>query len=640
MSTLNSKAVFLSYASQDADAARRICEALRAAGVEVWFDQSELRGGDSWDAKIRKQIKECALFVAVISANTNSRPEGYFRLEWKLAVDRSHLMAHDQAFIVPVVIDDSSQAAARVPEKFQEVQWTRLQLDETPTEFSARVRALLSGEDMAASSWARGTSPPPRKPSIWWTRVVPLAGVLVGILYGLGPFWTGPHEVRDEARTMKQVSTQRDTEARQLAMRVRGMTIDKYNSGQDDYAAAEPLLKRALELDPADAEILAISSLFNTAIGTRGFDHAPARRETARSHAERALALAPDSVEGLYALGRWQRDNEPDAALAEASFKQVLQRSPKHLGATLTLAIHYMRRDRFEEALPLFQEAATRPETKALALYNMFLGYFTLSRFEEAERCVRESIATEPAPNSQAGLAFVLMTAKGDPDAAAQILATGPAAVRAEHRTIWITAYAHYLRRAPDEMLRTVGRLSDDFIQDNWFVGPKSYWAGRAHALAGRPAAARVAWEAGLALMRTKLAQDPQNASLRIMQAELLALLGREEEALREAKAVEEMEGRGFWLWSMSPARVYAVLGRAEEALAFLHTAEQLRPEQATGWPLTAALLRLDPSWDPIRNHPKFVERVAMAAAAEKAAAPTRNLPAAASTADKPDPKK
>ena len=64
-------AVFLSYASQDAGAARRICEALRAAGLEVWFDQSELRGGDAWDASIRKQIKECALFVPIISANTN-----------------------------------------------------------------------------------------------------------------------------------------------------------------------------------------------------------------------------------------------------------------------------------------------------------------------------------------------------------------------------------------------------------------------------------------------------------------------------------------------------------------------------------------------------------------------------------------
>ena len=57
------KAVFLSYASQDAEAARRICDALRAAGIEVWFDQSELRGGDLWDRQIRKQIHDCALFI-------------------------------------------------------------------------------------------------------------------------------------------------------------------------------------------------------------------------------------------------------------------------------------------------------------------------------------------------------------------------------------------------------------------------------------------------------------------------------------------------------------------------------------------------------------------------------------------------
>jgi hypothetical protein len=47
-------AVFLSYASDDAEAALRICEALRAGGIEVWFDQSELRGGDVWDQKIRQ----------------------------------------------------------------------------------------------------------------------------------------------------------------------------------------------------------------------------------------------------------------------------------------------------------------------------------------------------------------------------------------------------------------------------------------------------------------------------------------------------------------------------------------------------------------------------------------------------------
>lgn len=82
------KAVFLSYASQDAEAARRICEALRSAGVEVWFDQSEPVGGDAWDQKIRRQIGRCALLVPIISANIQARREGYFRLKWRLAVER------------------------------------------------------------------------------------------------------------------------------------------------------------------------------------------------------------------------------------------------------------------------------------------------------------------------------------------------------------------------------------------------------------------------------------------------------------------------------------------------------------------------------------------------------------------------
>jgi hypothetical protein len=84
------RAVFLSYASEDATAAERIATSLLTGGIEVWFDKSELRGGDAWDQAIRKQIKTCALFLPVISHTTHDRREGYFRFEWKLAVYRSH----------------------------------------------------------------------------------------------------------------------------------------------------------------------------------------------------------------------------------------------------------------------------------------------------------------------------------------------------------------------------------------------------------------------------------------------------------------------------------------------------------------------------------------------------------------------
>jgi hypothetical protein len=144
------RAVFLSYASQDVEAAKRICEALRAGGIEVWFDQSELRGGDAWDHKIRKQIHDCALFIPIISAHSQARLEGYFRREWKLAADRTHDMAEEKAFLVPVVIDDATERSASVPEKFRDVQWTRLLAGETPPTFVERVRRLLSPDGSPA----------------------------------------------------------------------------------------------------------------------------------------------------------------------------------------------------------------------------------------------------------------------------------------------------------------------------------------------------------------------------------------------------------------------------------------------------------------------------------------------------------
>ena len=75
------RAIFISYAHEDAGAARKIADALRAFGLEVWFDSDELRGGDQWDAKIRRQIKACDLFLPIVSQTTQNRREAYFRIQ-------------------------------------------------------------------------------------------------------------------------------------------------------------------------------------------------------------------------------------------------------------------------------------------------------------------------------------------------------------------------------------------------------------------------------------------------------------------------------------------------------------------------------------------------------------------------------
>ena len=149
--TDSSRAVFLSYASQDSDAASRICDALRAAGIEVWYDQRELRGGDAWDRNIRREIRDCALFLPIISANTQARIEGYFRLEWRLADQRTHLMGKSRTFLVPVCIDDTRDADADVPDSFAAVQWTRLKRGESPRVFVERISRLLIPDDASRS---------------------------------------------------------------------------------------------------------------------------------------------------------------------------------------------------------------------------------------------------------------------------------------------------------------------------------------------------------------------------------------------------------------------------------------------------------------------------------------------------------
>lgn len=200
-------AVFLSYASQDATAVRRLCDTLRAAGVEVWFDQAELRGGDQWDAKIRKQIRECTLFVPVISAATQARAEGYFRREWKLAVERTHDMADHVPFLLPVVLDDTKDRDAHVPEAFFKVQWTRLPDGAAPPDFVGRVQSLLGEKEfggIATGKVGRVSDPPHGKTTDLRRRprVVLVASILL-TLAAIGYFTLRPDEKPALANTTK-----------------------------------------------------------------------------------------------------------------------------------------------------------------------------------------------------------------------------------------------------------------------------------------------------------------------------------------------------------------------------------------------------------------------------------------------------
>jgi TolB-like protein len=206
-----SRAVFLSYASQDAEAARRICDALRSGGIEVWFDLHGLRGGDAWDQRIRQQIHDCALFIPLISSNTASRHEGYFRLEWDLADQRTHMIARNRAFIVPVCSDATADSGADVPESFLRVQWTRLPAGETPPGFVQRISTLLSpGANSAGLVTRLPAGAPPSAPALRGSKVAPLI-IAVSALLGAGYFALDKFVLSKRTSTLASSSLRSDS---------------------------------------------------------------------------------------------------------------------------------------------------------------------------------------------------------------------------------------------------------------------------------------------------------------------------------------------------------------------------------------------------------------------------------------------
>ena len=125
--------IFISYASEDAAAAKKLCQQLRSiAGDDeiAWLDkEGGLEGGDDWNPVIKRAIsKECELFIPLISKNTQQRHKGVFHREWKWAEDREHDFL-GKKFIVPLLIDEEvanlSSDDLLVNERFKELHFLK-----------------------------------------------------------------------------------------------------------------------------------------------------------------------------------------------------------------------------------------------------------------------------------------------------------------------------------------------------------------------------------------------------------------------------------------------------------------------------------------------------------------------------------
>jgi len=118
--------IFISYAHEDLPSARKLFEEVKELGSDVvWFDKTALRPGDEFDPCISAAIQRCSLFLALISASTEQRNEGYFRHEWSEAALRADRIA-GRKFIFPIVIDPTAAAGGYnlMPACFKSLQFS------------------------------------------------------------------------------------------------------------------------------------------------------------------------------------------------------------------------------------------------------------------------------------------------------------------------------------------------------------------------------------------------------------------------------------------------------------------------------------------------------------------------------------
>ena len=137
--------LFISYAREDQAAAERLRASLK--DYPVWLDQTKLEGGDGWERKIEDNIARCRFFMPIISRNTNRRMEGFFRREWNQAADRTRGMDDECRFILPVTIDETKVATARVPKAFLKAHWWQLPDGEPTPQFRNEIRAIFEARN-------------------------------------------------------------------------------------------------------------------------------------------------------------------------------------------------------------------------------------------------------------------------------------------------------------------------------------------------------------------------------------------------------------------------------------------------------------------------------------------------------------
>jgi len=397
---------------------------------------------------------------------------------------------------------------------------------------------------------------------------------------------------------------------------VQAHTLHRQLQDGEKLKQAEQLYERALQMDPNFALAYADSSRLQSWI-FHIFDPSAMRRDKARALAERALTLQPELPEGHLALGFSFYYGERDYERALQEFGTAQQGLPNEAEVYLAIGSIQRRQGKWSESNANLEKAVNLNPNDPWPLQNFTLNYQTLRSFEAANKAIDRALKLSPNSFSPNSLSLWSIKAqlgiseKGSFDVVDRVAKTlfsnpMPEILRA-HLTGGL-AQILLLQRKYGEALQTAESVKDESLaKEPEGLSSKYEVIGIAKKMLQDEAGAREAFLTAKRFADEYVSDAPGEASRHSKLAGILAWLGQKDAAIAEAKrgtellpeSVDAFEGPNM---TQSLAEVYALVGEQDKAIDLLEGLLS-RPS-----PVTVAILKTIPIWDPLRHSPRFIE--------------------------------